>query len=62
MAEISVSMFDAIRSVHDVGVLHRDIKPDNFRVGKNAQNVYAIYLIDFGLRLDYADKDGNHIE
>ena len=33
--------------MHEQGILHRDVKPDNFLV--NLQNPSLIYIIDFGL-------------
>ena len=48
-------MVEAVEEMHKVGYLHRDIKPDNFRIMNN-----KVVLIDFGLTAPY-DKNGVHI-
>lgn len=53
---------DAIRiieRVHARGVIHRDIKPDNFMYKSDTNQ---LYLIDFGLSKLYHDKHKKHIE
>lgn len=44
-----MEMFNAIKTLHEHKLVHRDVKPDNFRV-KNGQ----VYIIDFGtyIKLD----------
>lgn len=37
-------------------MLHRDIKPDNFLIGRDG-NSNKIYMIDFGLAKKYLSKD-----
>jgi serine/threonine protein kinase len=50
--DILLQMFDAIETLHKLGkVVHRDIKPDNFRMHDG-----KVKMIDFGLVTDYLDR------
>ena len=53
-------MIERIEFVQESGFLHRDIKPDNFVIGRE-KNKDKIYLIDFGLAKRYVTKEGGHI-
>src|SRR5262249_3452919 len=55
---IALDMLRLIRYVHSKGVLHRDIKPDNFLIGRR-QNINKIYMIDFGLAKKFQNRE-NH--
>lgn len=54
---LGIAMLKRIELVHNCGVLHRDIKPDNFLVKDNS----IICLIDFGLARRFITKDNSHI-
>lgn len=45
---IGIQIIAIIENIHDKGLVHRDLKPDNFLANRE-NNLKDIYLIDFGL-------------
>lgn len=50
-------MINLMQSIHELHVLHRDIKPDNFMVKNN-----ELFLIDFGLSKVCIDENSQYIK
>jgi serine/threonine protein kinase len=46
---LAEQLLTRIEAVHSKGIIHRDIKPDNFLIGNTRDTASTIYLIDFGL-------------
>lgn len=49
-----------LKRVHELGFVHRDIKPDNLVMGTRAMK-HSVYLIDFGLAKKVRLPNGKHI-
>jgi len=49
---LAINMIEIMEYVHNHKIIHRDIKPDNYMIGRSKNN-NNIYLIDFGLAKNY---------
>lgn len=56
---IGIQLLLRIESVHLNGLIHRDIKPDNFCIDRKSN---TIYIIDFGLATRYLDDNNGHLQ
>ena len=52
VCNIGYQMMEIMEFIHKKHIIHRDIKPDNFVVGRGAKKKY-IYILDFGLAKKY---------
>ena len=49
---LGIQMLDRIEYIHSKKLIHRDVKPDNFAIGKG-KNSHILYVLDFGLAKKY---------
>ena len=53
-----IKAIEIMENIHRHSVVHRDIKPHNFMIGRDDE----LYLIDFGMANIYIDDQHNHIK
>lgn len=53
---VAKQMISRVQTIHEKSLIYRDIKPDNFLIGKpNTRTANLIYVIDFGMAKQYRD-------
>lgn len=57
---MAIQIITLLEKLHKSGYIHRDIKPNNFLIGRD-DNQSQIYMMDFGLSKKYIE-DGKHIK
>ena len=55
--KIGIYLINLIQNIHEKGLVHRDIKPDNFLFGLD--DTSKIYIIDFGFCKSYVGDDAH---
>ena len=58
LIKLGVHMLHCIQCVHSRGIIHRDIKPDNFLFSLDNSK---LYIVDFGLSIPYLDVNKCHV-
>lgn len=57
--KLAISIITILEKIHRVGIIHRDIKPNNFMFGTEDKN--KLYIMDFGLSKKWYNKK-QHID
>lgn len=52
MLSLMGPVFESLKPIHDAGIIHRDISPDNIMISKEGKLV----IIDFGSAKNYSDR------
>lgn len=56
VVQVAKQMITRVRSIHEHNLIYRDIKPDNFLIGRpGTPNANKVYIVDFGMAKQYRD-------
>ena len=58
---IAIDVLDALEHAHEHSVLHRDVKPDNIFLHRNANGTTTTKLLDFGI-MRLLDRKASHTQ
>lgn len=63
VVQVAKQMIERIQSIHEHNLIYRDVKPDNFLIGKpDTPQANMVYIVDFGMAKQYRDpKTKTHI-
>ncbi|GJJ75510.1 hypothetical protein EMPS_07868 [Entomortierella parvispora] len=63
VAMVAKQMLSRVQTIHEKNLIYRDIKPDNFLVGKpHSKHANLVHVVDFGMAKQYRDpKTKQHI-
>ncbi|KAI7876658.1 casein kinase I [Mucor mucedo] len=57
VAMLAINMLTRVQAIHERDMIYRDIKPDNFLIGKpGTSSENDVYVVDFGMAKAYRDK------
>lgn len=61
--QVAKQMIGRVQGIHESNLIYRDIKPDNFLIGKpGTPQANQVYVVDFGMAKQYKDpKSKTHI-
>lgn len=52
---------ERIKNLHEIGIIHGDLKPQNIMLSRDLNSDTQVYLIDFGVSHPYLDQNQNHL-
>lgn len=59
--QVAKQMIARVQSIHESNLIYRDIKPDNFLIGKpGSPHANQVYVVDFGMAKQFRDPKTKH--
>lgn len=55
---VGIQSLEALEDLHNIGYLHRDVKPGNYTIGRAELNeLRKVYILDFGMARKFTDNN-----
>ncbi|CAD6199545.1 unnamed protein product [Caenorhabditis auriculariae] len=56
---VGIQCLEALEDLHNIGYLHRDVKPGNYTIGRpEVDELRKVYVLDFGMARKFVHEDG----
>ncbi len=58
--EIAIQALAGLAALHEMGIIHRDISPENIMLSQDRQGRLLVKVIDFGIAKQLSEGEGGH--
>jgi serine/threonine-protein kinase len=58
--EVAIQALAGLEALHEMGIIHRDISPENIMLSQDRQGRLLVKVIDFGIAKQLSDAEGGH--
>uniref|UniRef100_A0A1I8EB59 Protein kinase domain-containing protein n=1 Tax=Wuchereria bancrofti TaxID=6293 RepID=A0A1I8EB59_WUCBA len=59
---VGINILHGLKQLHEVGYIHRDVKPANLAIGRRGQAIHIIHILDFGLSREYVIRNNGSVK
>ncbi|KAL3984895.1 Protein kinase domain family protein [Acanthocheilonema viteae] len=59
---VGINILHGLKQLHEIGYIHRDVKPSNLAIGRRGQATHIIHILDFGLSREYVIRNNGNVK
>ncbi|KAM3717510.1 putative serine/threonine-protein kinase [Dirofilaria immitis] len=59
---VGINILYGLKQLHEIGYIHRDVKPANLAIGRRGQAIHIIHILDFGLSREYVIRNNGGVK
>ncbi|KAI6206342.1 hypothetical protein M3Y94_00899100 [Aphelenchoides besseyi] len=62
VVRVGIQILYGLKTLHEIGYVHRDVKPANLAIGMKGPDIRMVHMLDFGLAREFVIRTDNKIE